>query len=315
MVSDSIGWDRQVDAQLVETVRLFRRRRKWRHILALTVGGVLLTSGSAFIAAHVTRHELASTPGFGVAGGLYVAGTLLFAWGAAAGFTARLAKWLPATVVLGLLAVLGLALAAMFSDSSDSVFSNGRGQAGVTSSPAAGNRAPARLGAHRVLAADLLTQAEIAQFLGPAPTDLHTPGAALLRTHSLAVWQAAAPINDLSPVRDATPPSAPRQPQRAGNSRYSDTLSLTVQRSPRRARTLREGQCPSNCQPLSNPDWGGYVRRMQVGSFNPVTRVRAGRGEWVVALQLRTGAGYDPTQQLAGMVAHVLDLLEAASRK
>jgi len=304
-MSDSISWGRQVDAELVEVVRLFRRRRKWRHIVAMTIGGVLLTAGSGYIAAHVTHHVPAGTPGIGVAGGLYIAGSLLFAWGAAAGFTTRLAKWVPATVVLGLLAVLALALAAVFSDSSDSVFHNGRGSAGTANSPTSGQRTPAPVGAHRVLAAELLTQPEVAQFLGPAPADLQTSAGFLLRSRSLALWRAAPPVQD-----GASRPHA-SQPR---DSRRSDTLSLTVQYSPKRAGKLSAGQRPSKAQPVRDVAGGGYVRRQQIGSLKPVTRVRVGRGEWVVALQLSTDAAYDPTQQLLSVVAHVLDLLNEASR-
>ena len=122
---------RQVDAQLVATVRAFRRRPRWRHILALIAGAVLLIAGSGFLAVRLTHHVVAGTPTLGVAVGLYAAGVLLFAWGAAGGFTARLAWWLPLSAVLGLVAGLVFALSASFSNEADSAFYDGRDRKSV----------------------------------------------------------------------------------------------------------------------------------------------------------------------------------------
>ena len=57
---------------------------------------------------------------------------------------------------------------------------------------------------------------------------------------------------------------------------------------------------------------GGYVHH-HAGSGGQLTRVRAGRGDWVVALQLRTAAAGDPAPLLAASVDRMLDLLTAAS--
>jgi len=56
----------------------------------------------------------------------------------------------------------------------------------------------------------------------------------------------------------------------------------------------------------------GYVRRHD-GRLGRVTRVRASRGGWVVAMQLRAAAGADdPAPQLAADISHMLDLLTGA---
>lgn len=296
-MSDPVAWERQqADEVFVEVVRQFRRRPKWRHILAVVFGAVLVILGSAVLAAHLTHRAPASTPAIGVGAGLYGAGALVFAWGAAGGFTARLAKWLPAAIILGMLAVLVLALASMTTNDGGTL-NNGRPESGSRYKPPAPlppksplASSPAARASGRVLAADLLTEAEVSWFVGPAPAALHTPGSSIARSRSLAIWRAALPGR-----------TAATQP----------TLSLTVHHSARTAKKFRGGFCPGSAQPLPDLGWGGYVRRLGPSS-NLTTRVRAGRGEWVVALQLRAGATDNPTPQLAAVVAHALDQLDWA---
>ena len=296
-MSEPVAWERQqLDDVFVEVVRQFRRRPKWRHILAVIFGAVLVILGSAILAAHLTHHTPVNTPALGVGAGLYGAGALVFAWGAAGGFTVRLAKWLPAAIILGMLAVLVLALASMTTNDGATI-NNGRPESGSRykpppplppNSPIASS--PVVRASGHVLAADLLSQAEVARFVGQATAVLHTPGSSIARSRSLAIWRAALPGR-----------TAATQP----------TLSLTVHHSARTAKKLRGGFCPGSAKPLPNLGWGGYVRRLGPAS-NLTTRVRAGRGEWVVALQLRAGTTDDPTPQLAAAVAHALDLLEWA---
>lgn len=295
-MSDPVMVGRRLDAELIQIVRAFRRRRKWRHVLSMLLGGILLFAGSAIVAAHLTHHTLSNTPAIGAGAGLYAVGVPLFAWGAAAGFTRRLATWLPVTVVLGVLTVLVLAVAAMIATGPDQIIMdhNGNPQGNSRYRPTPPAQASTSAGSNRVLAAELLTQADVARYLGPAPADLQTPGRHVARTRSLAIWR-----------------SVPGQ----GSGRPSEqpALSLTVQHSARQADKLSRGHFPGGAQPVQGLP-GGYVRHHnRPGSTGNVTRVRAGRGEWVVALQLRTPIADDPTGLLAGTVAQLIELLNAAS--
>jgi hypothetical protein len=288
---------RPLDAEFIEVVHQFRRRRRWRHVLAMIIGAIALTLGSAIVAARLAQHATAGLPPLGAGAGLYLAGALLAGWGAAGGFTSRLARWLPATLVLGVLAILAFVLAALFSGETDSVFSNGRpepsrNRTAGSSAGASPPRAP-----NRVLATELLDRADIEAFLGPAPADLQTPGARIARSRSLAIWRAA-PAS-YSGGRAISPASLP-------------ALSLTVQYSARQARRLRNGRRPARGTPVAGLADGGYVRHHD-GSAGRVTRVRASRGDWVVALQLRTAAAGDPGPLLAASVNRMLDLLTAAT--
>jgi hypothetical protein len=258
---------RELDPEFVEVVRLFRGRRRWRHVLAMIIGAAALILGTAVVAAHLTHRDQAGLPSLGAGAGLYAAGALLAGWGAAAGFTSRLGRWLPATVVFGVLAVLVFVLAAVFSSDTNSLTTNGN----TTS------RNPRYIASPgRVLAAELLDRSDIERLLGAVPADLQTPGAKVARTRSMAIWRAAQA--GVRPARQAA-------------------VSLTVQYSPRRARRLVQG---------------GRIRHHD-GSLGRVTRVRAGRGDWVVALQLRTGVPGDPAPLLSASVSHMLGLLTAAS--
>ncbi|HEV2639635.1 MAG TPA: hypothetical protein VGX23_31170 [Actinocrinis sp.] len=311
-MSEPVMVGRQLDAELDQIVRLFRRRRKWRHILALLAGVLLLPAGSAIVAARVTRHTMSDTPSIGVGAGVYAAGVLLFAWGAAAGFTARLARWFPATVVLGVLAVFAFGLAALFSNETDEVFANGRGQAGTSFQPSPGHRSATAPGIRelsgRVLAAELLSRDEVARFLGPAPAEVQTPGEHVVRARSLAIWRTGPDVRPRSPAGGG---AADARPSVSARVAQTSILSLTVQHSARAAGRLRQGRFPGSGQALPGLP-GGYVRRRAVSSAM-VTRVRAGRGEWVVALQLRSARADDPTPLLASTVARLVDLLDAAS--
>jgi hypothetical protein len=303
---------RPLDAEFIEVVRQFRRRRRWRHVLAMIIGAVALILGSAIVAARLAQHATAGLPSPGAGAGLYLAGALLAGWGAAGGFTARLAGWLPAALVFGVLAMLAFVLAALFSGETESIFTNGRPE--PSRNPAAGSGTgapPPRLAgpssaptpasaagvAGRVLAAELLDLADIEAFLGPAPANLETPGARIARSRSLAIWRTApAGYSAGRAIRPAGQPA----------------LSLTVQYSARRARRLSNGRRPARGTPVAGLADGGYVRHHD-GSAGRVTRVRAGRGDWVVALQLRTAAAGDPSPLLAASVHRMLDLLIAAS--
>src|ERR1700679_2252052 len=92
-VRHALVMSRQLDAELIEVVRLFRRRRRWRHVLALIIGAVALIIGTAVLAARLTHRGVSGTPSLGAGVALYVAGALVSGWGGAGGFTARLAKW------------------------------------------------------------------------------------------------------------------------------------------------------------------------------------------------------------------------------
>ncbi len=186
-----------------EAIGQFRRRRRWRHVLAMIAGGAALVLGTAVVAAQLTHRNTAGLPSAGAGAGLYGAGALLAAWGAAGGFTRRLAGWLPACLAFGVLAVLAFMAAAVFADEADTMtYKAGPG--------GASGRAPAAPG--HVLAAELLGQAEIGRLLGPAPADLVTPGATAARAHSVAMWR-----ND------------------------QGLVSLNVKYSPRRAARLERG--------------------------------------------------------------------------
>ena len=166
---------RPLDAEFVEVVRLFRRRRRWQHVLAMIIGAVALILGSAIVAAWLGHHATLGLPPSGAGAGLYLAGALLSGWGAARGFTARLAGWLPATLVFGVLAVLAFMLAAAFSGETDSLFANGRTETSGSRSVAAPSRPAATAAAQlasRVLAAELLdrvAQAALAALAGVQP--------------------------------------------------------------------------------------------------------------------------------------------------
>jgi hypothetical protein len=262
------------------------------------VGAILLLLGTALVAAHLVHHGTGKKPALGEGVGLYIAGVLLFAWGAASGFTRQLAKWLPASIVLGLVAVIVFLLAALFSNDAGTVFYNGRPQSGSTWKPPS-PRQPltGSIASNRVLAAELLDESDVEQLLGSAPAVLETPGATLARSRSLAVWRASAPGQLPTAARRALTHAA--------------AVSLTVQESARQARKIRnrESHGPTAITTIGD---GGYVRHHN-GSLGTVTRVRACRGNWVVALQLRADAAADQTGQLADNVSHLLTLLNAAS--
>lgn len=290
---------RQLDAELLDAVRHFRHRRRWRHILAIVIGAILLVLGTGLLAARLVHISSVKTPALGEGVGLYAAGVLLFAWGAASGFTRQLAKWLPASVVLGLVAVIVFLLAALFSNEADTLFSNGRPQSGSSWKPSAPGQSPTgSITSNRVLAAELLDQSDVERLLGSPATTLETPGASVARSRSLAVWRAAA-AGQLSP--------AGRSPRTS----HGVAVSLTVQESARQARKIRN-RGGRGATPLKAVGDGGYVRHHD-GSTGSVTRVRACRGDWVVALQLRANATVDQTGQLADNVSHLLTLLSAAS--
>lgn len=292
---------RQLDAELVGVVEHFRHRRKWRHIVAIFVGAIMLVLGTGLVAAHVAHHGTGKTPALGEGIGLYAVGVLLFAWGAARGFTRQLAKWLPASIVLGLVAVIVFLLAALLSNDADVVFSNGRPQGGSTWRPAPPRRSPTgSIASSRVLAAELLDELDVEQLLGSTPATLETPGAAFARSRSLAIWRASAA---------AQLPTAAR----AALSTHAPAVSLTVQESARQARKIRSRGSRGGIAIAAIGD-GGYVRHHS-GSLGAVTRVRACRGRWVVALQLRTDAATDRTGELADNVSHLLTLLNAASNQ
>jgi hypothetical protein len=247
---------RQLDADLVEIVRLFRRRRQWRHVLAIGIGAVALMLGTAMVAARLAWHDPGAAAGTGAA--LYAAGALGAAWGAAGGFSRRLGGWAAGTLAFGVLAVLAfLATAAVAGES----------------------RAVSR----RVLAAELLDHSDVAGLLGPGTADLQTPGASIARSTSVANWRAG-PYGD----RGAA-------------------LSLKVVRSGRQAGRLRDGRRPPGARPVGGLP-GGYAQEA-----GRVTRIRAGRGDWVVALQVRAGGPPDPVPVLAACADYVLDLLTVAS--
>jgi hypothetical protein len=282
-------------------VRRFRRRRKWRHVLAIIAGTIALILGTAIVAARLAHQQVAGTPSSGAGAGLYVAGALVCGWGGAGGFTRRLEKWLPATLILGLLAVLGFVVAAVLWNEGDAVISNGQPHGGSTRTPVPPSSPPnSSQAAGRVLAAELLDRDDIEQLLGSAQADLQTPGATVARTRSLAIWRAISP---------GMGGGSPRGARLAA-------VSLTVQYSARQAGRLCNGHCPRGARPVAGLAGGlaggGYVRHHD-GSSGRVTRVRAGQGDWVVALQLRGAAEADPLPLLVADVRHMLDLLTAAS--
>jgi hypothetical protein len=282
---------RQPDAELAEVVRLFRGRRRWRHVLAMIIGAVALFLGTAVVAARLTHHGTPGSPSLGAGAGLYAAGTLAFSWGGAGGFTTRLARWLPASLVLGGLAVLGFALAALFPNDMFSNDNTGPGSRPSTR-PSRSSASSASSASGRVLAAELLDRSDLERWLGPAPADLQTPGARIARSRSLAIWRAAPPGRS--------------------DARSQAAVSLTVQYSARQAARLAHGRCPAGAQAMPGLADGGYVRHHD-GRLARVTRVRASQGDWVVALQLRAAArGDDPAEQLAADVRHILDLLTTA---
>jgi hypothetical protein len=291
----AVVMSRQPDAELAEVVRLFRARRRWRHVLAMIIGAVALFLGTAVVAARLTHHGTPGLPSLDAGAGLYVAGTLAFSWGGAGGFTTRLARWLPASLVLGGLAVLGFALAALFSGEANDMFSNdntGPGSRPSTRPPRSGNSSSTSSASGRVLAAELLDRSDLERWLGPAPADLQTPGARIARSRSLAIWRAAPPGRS--------------------DARRQAAVSLTVRYSARQAARLGHGHCPAGAQAMPGLADGGYVRHHD-GRLARVTRVRASQGDWVVALQLRAAAGGDdPAKQLAADVRHILNLLTTA---
>src|SRR5580698_7054592 len=128
---------RHLDAELVEVVRMFRRRRRWRHVLAITAGAVALVLGTAIVAARLAGDAPPGTPSAG-----------------AGGFTRRLGPWLAGTLILGVLAVLAFLAAAALSGNGDGLITNGRtGTRGPAASRAGGTAASS--GSGRVLAAEL----------------------------------------------------------------------------------------------------------------------------------------------------------------
>lgn len=162
---------RELDANFVEVVRLFRCRRRWRHVIAMIIGGVALILGTAIVGAHLTDHSVPGLASLRVGVGLYLAGALLSGWGGPRGFTRRLAIWLPACLVFGVLAVLVFAVAAVFSGEADSVVFDGGSAAGSARTVQPVSR-PARASASsRVLAAELLDRSDLERLLGrPQPT-------------------------------------------------------------------------------------------------------------------------------------------------
>jgi hypothetical protein len=203
--------------------------------------------------------------------------------------------------------MLAFVLAALFSGETESICTNGRPEPSRNRSAGSGAGVPPPRTPGRVLAAELLDRADIEAFLGPAPADLETPGARIARSRSLAIWRAA-PAG-YSGGRAIRPASQPALSQPALS---QPALSLTVQYSARQARRLSIGRRPARGTPVAGLADGGYVRHHD-GSAGRVTRVRAGRGDWVVALQLRTAAAGDPGPLLAASVHRMLDLLIAAS--
>jgi hypothetical protein len=144
-----------------------------------------------------------------------------------------------------------------------------------------------------VLAVELLDRSDIEPLLGSVPDSPQTPGATIARTRSLAIWRACGPGLTSGHQARGTDLAA---------------VSLTVQYSARQAGRLRNGYCPRGARPVTGLAGGGYVR-----TSGRVIRVRSGRGDWVVALQLRRAAADDPLPLLAARVTHMMDLLTAAS--
>jgi hypothetical protein len=162
-----------------EAIGQFRRRRRWRHVLAITAGTVALLLGTAILAAQLTRRDTAGLPPAGAGAALYVAGALAAAWGAAGGFTRRLARWVPACLIFGALAVVVFMAAAVFTSAAET----------LTYQPGPGGASLPPPGAGRALAAELLGPADIALLLGPDLPELTTPGASLARSRSIAIWR------------------------------------------------------------------------------------------------------------------------------
>jgi hypothetical protein len=264
---------RPLDTGVVAAVARFTRRRRWLHLLAILAGTVLLVLGSAVIAARLTGHAPATLPNIGVGAALYVAGAVLVALGAARGFTARLAIWLPASLVLGVLVIAVLALGALFPGTVDQLR-----QPGNSSSQGSIGLAPAP-SADPALALAVYGRSDVEKFLGPEATEPQTPGATLLRRSSLARWRTKG-------LRPTTSPS----------------LTLIVQYRPGQAARAGSGS--------QIPGYGPFARvqRRQFAGMM-TTYVRDHRAPWAVSLQLRDSGATDSTPGLAQDVTEILDLL------
>jgi hypothetical protein len=219
-----------LDAEFIEVVSQFRHRRRWRHVLAMIIGAVVLILGSAIVAARLAHHATAGLPSPAAGAGLYLAGALLAGWGAAGGFTARLARWLPATLVFGVLAMLAFVLAALFSAETESIFTNGRPEPSRNRAAGSSAGAPPPRAPDRVLAAELLDRADIEAFLGPGPADLATR-ARCWPAVSTACWTSS-----------PQPPQPPQPARVAERPRRFASVSNTVPVS-RLSLTLRTVDC------------------------------------------------------------------------
>jgi 4-amino-4-deoxy-L-arabinose transferase-like glycosyltransferase len=266
---------RPLDAGVVAAVHRFTRRRRWLHILAILAGIVLLVLGSAIIAARVTGHAPAKLPGMAEGLALYVAGAVLVAFGAARGLTARLAIWLPASLVLGVLVILVLALVALFPGTVDELERPGSSSSQGALGPSP-DMAPSADGA---LAVEVYGRSDVERYLGPDATEAQTPGLALTRRSSLARWRTKG-------VRPTASPS----------------LTLILQ--------YRPGQAARGGMGTPIPGNAPYarVRRREFAGMM-TTYVRDHRAPWVVSLQLRDAGRTDPTPELARDVTQILDLL------
>jgi hypothetical protein len=262
-----------LDAGVVAAVHGFTRRRRWLHLMAIIAGTVLVVLGSAIIAARVTGHAPAKLPGTAVGVALYVGGAVLVAVGAARGLTARLAIWLPASLVLGVLVIVVLAFGALFPGTVDQLQQQG------SASSSQGPLAPAPSTDAAALAVEVYKRPDVEKFLGPQATEPQTPGATLARRSSLARWRTLG----LRPTA-------------------SPTLTLILQ--------YRPGQAARSGSGTAIPGAGPYarVRRQQFAGMM-TTYVRDHRAPWVVSLQLRDSGRTDPTPALARDVAEILDLL------
>lgn len=256
------------DPDFYELVVAFSRRRTWPQLLLMVLGGCIALTGIASMASHIVQQDEHLALPMGQAIGLYIAGSAVFAWGAARGDTAALPKWLAITVLSGSLFILFAGIAGLVPAIARGVLDRFVG--------------PREDGGTPTLASMVVDRGEAEALVGsPAESrDIRTPARSVT-----AVWQ-----------------GPPREPGTAGG---GSMVTVNVRRSTRLATRVRSEDVQPPIMRVPGVGDGCVVVRRGSGAGETVS-VQAAQGDWVVAMSLHGHAEFDPTPALLRYVSRAL---------
>ena len=261
------------DPDFFELAVAFSKRRTWPELLQMFFGGCVALTGIASVAAHIVQRDEQLALPMGQAVGLYIAGSAVFAWGAARGDSRALLRWSAITVLSGALFVL---------------------LAAVASLPAIAGHlmdrylGPRQGGKKRTLASTVVDRSEAESLVGsPAElSSIRSPARSVIAT-----WQG--PLD------------------RPGGSSSAPLLTVNVRRSASLAARVRSKSVRPPITRVSDVGDGCVVSRRGTGE-SVLTGVQAAQGDWVVAVNLHGGAEADPTPTLLRYVSRALGRLAQA---